>query len=296
MEGQKDEGVRWRMAEGEWCFSALPGLGGVETIASTMNPRMFQNALLGLLCLSVSLGSFSRVAAAEPEYYELRVYTTQSTEQQELISSYWEKAAVPAYERMGIGPIGVFTELEDSPTNRVFVLIPFASPGDYAGVTGKLAADSRYVDAAAGYLDTPRNEAAYVRFESSLLVAFDGMKRLEVPPSAAERKPWVFELRIYESHSEAKGENKVKMFNSGEIPLMKEVGLAPVFFGQTVVGSAMPNLIYMVSGADAEAHKVHWKAFFDAPVWKELIGDPQYKGNVSKVVSVFLKRTAASQI
>ncbi|MFM1943463.1 MAG: hypothetical protein RI897_2445 [Verrucomicrobiota bacterium] len=250
----------------------------------------------GLLTMGLS---GARGVAAVPEgaeFYELRVYSTQSEAQQGLINDYWAKAAVPAYERMGIGPIGVFTELEDSPTNRVFVLIPFAGAGDYAAVPGRLAGDAKYVEAAAGYLDTPRNEPAYLRYESSLLVAFEGMKRLEVPPSAAEKKPWVFELRIYESHSEAKGENKVKMFNSGEIPLMREVGLAPVFFGQTVVGLAMPNLIYMVSGEDTEAHKVHWKAFFDAPVWKELIGDPQYKGNVSKVVSIFLKRTKASQI
>jgi hypothetical protein len=86
------------------------------------------------------------------------------------------------------------------------------------------------------------------------------------------------------------------MFNSGEIPLMQEVGLTPIFFGQTVIGSQMPNLIYMVSGENQDEHKKHWKDFFDAPVWKKLIGDPQYKDNVSKVISVFLKRTPASQI
>jgi len=127
-------------------------------------------------------------------------------------------------------------------------------------------------------------------------VAFDGMKRLAVPAGAAAKKPRIFELRTYQSHSESKGINKVKMFNSGEIPLMQEVGLSPVFFGQTVVGSQMPNLVYMVSGESREAHKVHWKAFFDAPMWKKLIGDSQYKDNVSKVISVFLKRTSASQI
>jgi hypothetical protein len=135
-----------------------------------------------------------------------------------------------------------------------------------------------------------------VRFESSLLVAFDGMKKLAVPASAADKKPWIFELRTYLSHSESKGLNKIKMFNSGEIPLMQDVGLSPVFFGQTLVGSQMPNLIYMVSGEDQDAHKQHWKAFFDAPMWKKLSVDPQYKDNVSKVVSIFLKRTSASQI
>jgi hypothetical protein len=49
----------------------------------------------------------------------------------------------------------------------------------------------------------------------------------------------------------------------------------------------------MVSGENQDAHKVHWKAFSHALVWKKLSGDPQYKDNVSKVISIFLKRTPA---
>jgi hypothetical protein len=44
-----------------------------------------------------------------------------------------------------------------------------------------------------------------------------------VPP--ADKKPNVFELRTYMSSSEGKGLNKVKMFDSGEIPLMQQIGL-----------------------------------------------------------------------
>lgn len=264
-----------------------------------MKPQNLLNILFTFVTLLVIAGGSDHLLAAtagEPQYYELRVYTTKSEAQQQLINDYWRKAAVPAYNRMGITPVGVFTELQDSPTNKVYVLIPFATPGAYASVPGELATDATYQSAAADYLNTPKSDPAYVRFESSLLVAFDGMKHLAVPPSAADQSPWVFELRIYQSHSENKGINKVQMFNAGEIPLMREVGLSPVFFGQTVVGTQMPNLIYMVSGADPEAHKIHWKGFFDAPVWKTLISDSQYKDNVSKVISIFLKRTTASQI
>ena len=86
------------------------------------------------------------------------------------------------------------------------------------------------------------------------------------------------------------------MFNAGEVPLMQEVGLSPVFFAQTVIGTGMPNLVYMVSGESVEAHKTHWKGFGGAPSWKALSSDPQYKDNVSKILSVYLKRMPASQI
>ena len=122
------------------------------------------------------------------------------------------------------------------------------------------------------------------------------MKKLAAPPSAADKAPWVFELRTYESPSESKGNNKVEMFNRGEVSLMGEVGLSPVFYSQTLAGSHMPNLVYMVSGRNMDEHKKHWQAFSNSPVWKKLNGDPQYKDNVSRILNIFLKRTPASQI
>ena len=145
-------------------------------------------------------------------------------------------------------------------------------------------------------MSVPKNDPAYVRFDSSLLLAMEGMKHLEVPPSTADKKPWIFELRTYTSHNEAKGINKVEMFNSGEIPVMKEVGLSPVFFAQTILGTQMPNLTYMVSGENMDEHKKHWRGFGPNPVWKKLSTDPKYKDNVSAIINVFLKRTPASQI
>ena len=64
---------------------------------------------------------FSAGAAegADRQFYELRVYATQNEKQQGEINGYWEKAAIPAYHRAGIGPIGVFTETKDSETNRI---------------------------------------------------------------------------------------------------------------------------------------------------------------------------------
>ncbi len=197
---------------------------------------------------------------------------------------------------MGISPVGVFTETQESPTNKIYVLVPCDSLETFAAIPAKLAADTAYQAASAEYMARPKGSPAFERIESSLNIAFDGMKKLAVPPSAAEKKPWIFELRIYESPTENKGINKVQMFNSGEVSLMQEVGLSPVFFSQTVVGPQMPNLVYMVSAENMDEHKKHWDAFRNAAVWKKLSSDPQYKDNVSRVTSIFLKRTPASQI
>src|SRR4051794_1441685 len=151
-------------------------------------------------------------ADAGRQYYELRVYTTKSEEQQKRVNDYWQNAAVPAYNRLGSQPIGVFTEMQDSPTNKLYVLIPCDSLEAFGAIPAKLAADAVYQKAAAEFLNAPKTNAAYERFESSLLAAFDGMKRMAVPP--ADKRPNVFELRTYISPSEAKGLSKIQMFES----------------------------------------------------------------------------------
>lgn len=262
-----------------------------------MIPRFFLQSAVVLAAVFAVIGNPSRTAAADsgkPQYYELRVYTTQSEAQQKRVNDYWQNAAVPAYNRMGIQPVGVFTEMQDSATNKIYVLIPCDSLETFAAIPAKLGADANYQKAAAEFLSAPKSNPAYEHFESSLLVAFDGMKHIAVPPP--EKKPNVFELRTYLSPSESKGLNKIQMFESGEITTMKEVGLAPIFYGRTVVGPHMPSLIYMTSGENLDEHKKHWQGFSSAPVWKNLQADPQYKDNMTGMIRILLKRTSASQI
>jgi hypothetical protein len=244
--------------------------------------------------LSVASPGVGAAGGDRPQCYELRIYATQSETQRQRINDYWQRAAVPAYNRMGIQPIGVFTEIQEAATNRIYVLIPCDSPEAFAAIPARLAADTNYQSAAAEFLNATKTNAAYEGFQSSLLVAFDGMKRLVVPPP--DKRPNVFELRTYLSPGENKGLNKIRMFESGEITVMKEVGLAPVFYGRILAGPQMPGLVYMTCGENLEAHKKHWQAFSAAPVWQALRVDPQYKDNMTGMIKVLLQRTSASQI
>jgi hypothetical protein len=258
---------------------------------------MISRLLIFLTLMATLAGHPLVLAAAEaekPQYYELRIYTTQSEDQQKRINDYWQNAAVPAYHRAGIQPVGVFTELSDSATNKIYVLLPFDSLEIFAALPGRLNADITYQQAAKDFLNAPKTNAAYEHYESSLLVAFDGMKHLVVPPP--EPRPNIFELRTYFSPSENKSLNKVQMFEHGEIPLMKEVGLAPIFYSRTLIGPRQPSIVYLTCGENLEEHKKHWRGFNDAPVWKQLLKDPQYKDNMNGLRSVLLKRTSASQL
>lgn len=237
-------------------------------------------------------------AMAQREYYELRVYSLESAEQQKVVEEYFQSAAIPAYNRMGVKTVGVFREMEASENPKLYVVIPFASLKQFEEVNDRLAKDAAYQKAAAPYLQALHNDPAYARIESSLLHAFEDIPKLEVPAAKAQNKPRIFELRTYESHSEAAGKKKVQMFNNtgGEIRIFRKTGLTPVFFGETIIGGKRPNLTYMVTFSDMEDQKKSWKNFVDDPEWKQLSGQPEYANTVSNITKVFLVPAPFSQI
>ena len=141
-----------------------------------------------------------------------------------------------------------------------------------------------------------QKDPAYVRIVSRLMKASTGTTVLELPAETKAKKPRMFELRVYESHNEEKAALKVDMFNSGELQVMRDTKLGPVFFGEMLVGDNVPNLTYMLSAADMAAHKEHWKTFGKHPEWVRMRGMAKYKDTVSKITNWFLEPTKYSQI
>ncbi len=266
-----------------------------------MKRREFLRASLTVSTLaglsSAGLKASAQAASdANRDYYELRIYRLKPGAKSELLDGYLANAAIPAWNRLGIKPIGVFTEREPKEAPAVYVLIPYPSLTYFSDATAKLLADPELQKAGAEYLQAPKDNPAFDRIDSWFMLAFAGLPRLEQPSYSRDRKPRMFELRTYESHSEMKALKKVEMFNSGEIELMRQVGLGPVFYGQVLVGSNLPHLTYMLSAEDQEAHKKHWDAFGKSPVWKKMSSDPQYADTVSKISNHFLVPTSYSQI
>lgn len=238
----------------------------------------------------------SRRTAVKQEYYELRAYRLTPGSTADVLHAYLETAAIPAWNRLGSNPVGVFTESSPGNPASVFVLIPYPPMEEFGRSAGKLAADNAYRRAAEPYLNAPKDRPAYDRIDSWVMLAFAGMPRIDLPVYCRQRKPRLFEMRTYESHNDVKAAKKVAMFNDGEIDLMREVGLAPIFFGQALWGPSLPHLTYMTSAENDEAHKAHWAAFQKHPKWDQMKNDPQYADTVSRITKWFLVPTAYSQI
>ncbi|OHE75685.1 MAG: hypothetical protein A2107_04420 [Verrucomicrobia bacterium GWF2_62_7] len=268
------------------------------------------------LAATTFAGIHSTLTAAEGgqmkrEFYELRAFVLKP-DKQKLVDDYLGKAFIPAMNRLGVSPVGVFydaPELNPPPTPKpgqpppppapmppsLYVLVRYTSLDQIATVATRLAADAEYQKAGEAYLRVPAMEPVYDRIESSLLLAFEGMPALDAPGKKAR----IFQLRTYESHSEAAGKKKIEMFNkAGEIAIFRRCGQRPVFFGETLVGQRMPNLTYMLTFPDDDARKEAWNKFRSDPEWLKLKVMPEYadKNIVSKIWNRILKPAPYSQI
>ena len=253
------------------------------------------------IVLAAAAGTAGAIAAEsgtgrKQEHYEFRAYRIKNAEKQKIVNSYLEKALLPALNRMGIDRVGVFKVMDKPDDLSIYVLIPFKTMEAFADLSPKLLADTEY-QKAAGELDAqPKSDPAYTRIENRFYKAFSGMPVIEMPAQTAKKEPRVFEMRIYESHNEEKAALKRDMFNSGEMQLMRDIGLAPVFYGEALVGSDVPHLNYILSASSAEEHKKHFDTFKTHPRWIGMKDLPKYKDTVSKITSIMLVPTDYSQI
>jgi hypothetical protein len=250
------------------------------------------SCLAGLAPLARAAGA-AQAAPPKKQLLELRLYQAKSDAQRARLEEFLAKAAIPALNRAGVAPVGVF-EFADGKTPNLYVLLPHESCESVVALAARLLGDEAFLKEGAAWLDLPRGDPLYERIESMLLLGFDQAPRVEPP----ERKPTrLFQLRIYESHSLKKARKKVEMFNAGgEIALFRRTGMNPLFFGEAIVSPRLPHLAYMLTFESKDAQKAAWAAFMGHAEWQEMSGDPQYRDTVSRITNIELLPAACSQI
>jgi hypothetical protein len=232
-------------------------------------------------------------SSKQREYYQIRRYFLQSGSQTSMTEKYISEGLIPALAGKD-GPVGAF-RLDIGPeTPTFYVLIPLSSPASAASLEVDLSQNESYIKAAEPFWSAPASSPAFIRVDSSLLIAFEGWPRI-TPPEKGKR---IFQLRTYESPSYRDHVRKVEMFHSGEFEIFKNAGFHQVFYGDTVIGPRMPNLTYMLSFADSAELDGKWEKFRNDPAWKKLSADPKYAFEpiVSNISNLILSPLSASQI
>jgi|WetSurMetagenome_2_1015567.scaffolds.fasta_scaffold00125_17 hypothetical protein len=238
-----------------------------------------------ILCLFTISTLLNGMAPAKQMYYEIKIYRVGQAAQAVVIDKYLKEAFIPAMHRAGIGTVGVFKPVEaDTAYGKlIYVFVPYKTAEEYFTVFDKLAADQVYQQAGKEFLDAPVANPPFDRYESVFLKAFAMMPQFKTYKYSTPPSERIYELRSYESGTEAKALNKIQMFNEGgEIAIFEKVGSNAVFYGQVLFGSQKPRLMYLTTYADMKSHDDHWNTFRNHPDWLALKAKPEYQGNTSK--------------
>lgn len=261
-----------------------------------MNRRAFLTAtgVAGVMSGINLLGAETAGKPGKRDFYELRQYHVVSQSQKDKLLAHMKNAEIPALNRAGVKPVGLFVPAAEF--GPIFVLMRHNNLQSMLNCTSKLIADQEYQEKGADFINAPAESPAYQRVESTLMASFKGMPRIETPTDAPGR---VFQLRIYESPSVKTGQKKIEMFNdAGEIAIFRRVGLNPVFFGESLIGGRIPNLTYMLGFENEEAMNAGWKKFGSDPDWKKLRTMEEYadKKILCGITNIVLKPADGSQI
>lgn len=247
------------------------------------------------------------VAAAQPtwaqkakrDFYEIKIYHLKDKTQEARVEQFLQNAYVPALHRAGIRKVGVFKPVATDTTagKRIYVFIPLASLEQLAQLPQTLQKDQQFATTGREYIEAAATNAPYRRMESVVLQAFSQFPNFKTPALTGPRNERIYELRSYEGHTEKIYQNKVQMFNEGgETKIFDKLQFNPVFYGEVLAGSHMPNLMYLTTFPDKVSRDAHWKAFTDDPDWKALSARPEYQKNVSHADTYLLYPTEYSDI
>lgn len=237
--------------------------------------------------LAAGAASAAEGGAGDNQVFELRCYKLRHSKADQFgrLTEFLEAAHLPMTKRLRITQ-GYFRVTLGEFTPRIYTLAAYDSLAHMGEALAARRADEAWTEASTAFGE--HDEAPFDRVESWLLYAFDGMKSIEVP--AAGDSPRVFDLRIYEQETFRDTQEKARMFNEEEIQIFRDCGIHPVFFGETIVGSHMPSLIYMSHYADMDARSKAWSTFGKSEGWNRIKNRPGWSNAdiVSTVSNIHL--------
>jgi len=244
---------------------------------------------------SAGIAALPLSAQQHNAWFELRYIRMRTGAQTGRTSDFLSKYYLPCAERLNIGPIGCFSAMIGEESPFFLVVTSYPSAAAFAAGQERMASDKDFQKGFDEY--NSMEELSYIRMENALLRAFDSVPAIAIQP-AGERPLRVFELRTYESNNLKAAARKIKMFNDGEAAIFQRLGMAPVFFGETVVGRNLPNLTYMLSFDSMSARDKLWGAFGSDPEWQKLRAQPGYSDPeiVSNISNTILRPLAFSPI
>src|SRR5581483_12361363 len=103
----------------------------------------------GMATGSLALPSMARSSKKGRQFIEVRIYHFASPEKQQAFEEFLQNAAIPAFNRAGARPVGVFKlSMKDNPdlkleadSTDLYVLLPHSSAESLSDFSNRLSAD-----------------------------------------------------------------------------------------------------------------------------------------------------------
>lgn len=254
---------------------------------------------------AASLASTVRAADAPNDnngrrWVEIRTYWAKEESAKERLLATLDATVVRNRKKLGFEKVGLFTVNArlhaddrgfDPRWNRAVILTADAASlerlaGFHDDVLEKIEPSDRPAfnpdDSPLDYIDV------------SLHRTFPGCPAVEIPTRSADR---VVQLRRYYSPNLDRNRAKRNMFDvRGEIDLFRRCAMAPVFFSETVFGTTLPNVTYMLAFENDDARRAGWKKFVEHPEWKQMSGEKEFENTATRILNLFLQPAPSSDI
>jgi hypothetical protein len=231
--------------------------------------------------------------AATP-YYEFCFYKINRTTGANPLAGWLERHLVPALDRHGCGPTGVFTVSVGDHTPMMVRLNGFASLADRDARWAAVRADREFAESLNALERGP--ELPYEGAEVRLVRATDYAPPLSAAAGTTGHR--VYEFRIYHSPTTWQLADLHTRFGQSELPIFHRLGIHPILYGSTEVGPDMPNLVYLIPFADYAAPEKAWDAFRADPEWQRVAAASKGQSGeiVTRIVKQYWNPTPYSQI
>ena len=198
--------------------------------------KILKKFLYSLSLIACSFFITSSVSAKNPkkDIYQIKIYTLKNNEQVTAVDAFLKNALLPAMHRAGILKIGVFKPItnDTAAIKKIYVFIPFTSADQWQNISGVLDKDVSYQSASKDFTGAAFDHSPFDRVESILLEAFDMQPHFNIPSLKNSVSEKIYELRSYESPTEALHVKKVKcLMKAGRQSYLKDWNLM-LFFMQ----------------------------------------------------------------
>jgi hypothetical protein len=237
-----------------------------------------------------------------PLFIQVRHYMLGPVGNAKLCDDFFRDALIPAANRLGISPVGVFNGWFGPDTATKWVLLVGPSLETVATLETHLSRDPEYMKTAAPFLNAPVAQPPFSRMESSLLQTLPELPGVAVPAALAKAEKRIYELRTYVQPTYLSHDLKADLFQAGgEAESLNKAGLNGVFFAENLIGSgipgsSLPGITYMwayASLADRQKGEEVWGA---SPETHAVMGNPKYAGVPSVISNIILRPAPYSQL